>query len=745
MSVVSGTVPYQYIDIPFTFLGRFGGPSVGWSNNIQPIPEISGFLYEQAMYVHLAEIRKYGLYGDPTFYNYRAATPTEIAKQEILDPDPTGAFVSPSGNPYCLNYIVDLRASMNTIFDSVAWDTDSTQHVARTDYLRTSFSPLPSGVSGDFQYRVPEAVLYFGSIFGNNPVSASGVIGASGFLDTQTVTEISYQPYARFARLGGREVNGVTFETSPLFPALMKTNGGAYTQGPDEAKFDSTNYAALGLPQSSGYNPAAVVSGVMRVCGDGFSPLTQLRIISEENDPLTNNHVTDRWIGTLVYRNVQEAGPGNRPSTAGMALMDFTAQSPELHHGVHRIIVSDTSAGYGPSGVLSTYPNDEEQYHVTGWQSGIIAMNDNGTYSIVRNDSLGEPSDGFSLGNHGYQVVPVRSKGIHICNELFGGRTSSGILNISPFNGTPLMINAVKNENIGGTGEQAYAHFTKQPPPGITYVWRQGYDHPELYWRDGGLLVQAEGSATAYSFVRTQWSFRSYSSQQLPPPPDPTMAGSIRGTLGLGQNTHYYFHKVSLDSRSAEMSLVQFEHIGAGSSYAITGFAWSRNYGWFGTGGNSRNNNAFQAFTIAGSPDGGTFYESVAGGIEIVGPIGIGSKAFARRVLDIAGGVFSFWELKLGSSHGFFPALLYQYFVSVDTNLIPFTSTDINNFVSHTIFVGSNNEGITPGDWVVVALNSGQRFLCRLELDTSALKIKIVECLYRAPQTTATPEVFMNV
>jgi hypothetical protein len=223
------------------------------------------------------------------------------------------------------------------------------------------------------------------------------------------------------------------------------------------------------------------------------------------------------------------------------------------------------------------------------------------------------------------------------------------------------------------------------------------------------------------------------------------MAGSTRGTLGLGQNTHYYFHKVSLDSRSTEMALVQFEHIGAGSSYAITGFAWSRNYGWFGTGGNSRNNNAFQAFTIAGSPDGGTFYESVAGGIEIVGPIGIGSKAFARRVLDIAAGVFSFWELRLGSSHGFFPALLQQYFISIDTNLIPFTDTDINNFVSHTIFVGSNNEGITPGDWVVVSLNSGQRFLCRLELDTSAYRIKIVECLYRAPQTTATPEVFMNV
>jgi len=743
MSVASGVLPYQYIDIPFTFLGRFGNPSVGWSDQAQPIPEISGFLYEQAMYVHLAEIRKYGIESDPTFYNYRSAIPTEVAKQEVADPDPSGAFVSASGNPYCLNYIEDLRNSMDQIFTSVAWDTDSTQHIARTDYLRTSFSPLPSGASGDYQYRLPEKVLDFGSIFGDNAVSASGIIGASGYMDTQTIREISYQPYARFSRRGERFAFNVTYETAPVFPALITPGGDSYTAGPDVGDMNAFNYGELGAPQSSGFSPAVLASGVMRLCGDGFSETTQLRIISEENDPLTAVAAGERWIGDWADRNTQIPAASGHPRTVGMAFMNFVAQSPELLHGVHRIIVSDSNTGYGPSGVLSVYPNSEDDYHVTGWLSGIVAMNEDDTYSIVRNSTSGEPQESYALVDNGYSVTPQRSKGIHICDELFGGRNSSGVLNISPFNGAALLLSPVRNDNLGGTGAQTSAYFTTQPPPGITYVWRQSYDTPSLYWRNAGEMIQEEGSSTAFAFVKNQWSFRSYSSQQLPPAPDPST--DTGATAGLGQTTEYHFLKVNLNTRAVERSQVGFNHIGNHGSYAINGIAWSRNYGWFGVGGRSLDSHQFEAFRIVGDPDGGTFYESSAGGTEIVQPIGIGSKSFARRAVDVAAGVFSFWELRLGTSHNFNLVLLNQYTVTGDSNIIPFDVADINNFIGHTMFVGSNDEGITEGDWLVVGLDDGRRFLCRAELDTGSFEIQLVECLYQILQSSASPEVFMNV
>jgi len=749
MVVASGITPYQYIDIPFVFLGRLGGPSVGWSDNIQPIPEISGCLYEQAMYVHLAEIRKYGIEDPQTiFYNYRAATMTEVAKQEITNPDPSGALVSPSGNPYCLNYIEDLRASMDLIFNSVGWDTDTTGDFARQDYLRTSFGSFPSGAKGDFQYRLPARILFFGSIFGDNAVSASGVIGASGYLDTQTITEISYQPYARFARMGEHTYTNVTYETAPLFPALITSNGSSYAQSDYEDSLDPGNYIELGVPQTSGYDAGVIESGIMRVCGDGFTPMTQLRVISEDNTPLTNNHVSERWFGDLVYRNALEPSGIHRPGSSGMAMMDFIAQSPELQHGVHRIIVSNSNAGYGPSGQLSVYPTTD-YYDVRGWISGIVAEVGAGLSAIVRNEANGSPAVGTSISALGYSPVPIRSRGIHVCNKLFGGRNSSGLLNLSSFNNAALLLNTVENSNFGDDGSILDAYFTTQPPPGDTYVWRRTYKNPPLFWQDMGHLIRSEGSDDAYAFVESQWAFRSFWSRQSPPPPDPYTAGNTGYmTGGLEQIQEHFFIKLAIASRAVEHTHVQHKHIAQWGKYGIREIAWSRNYGWFGVGeftikyspGGAFLYHEFETFRLT-SPDGGNFIASSAGKLSLTQPIGIGNKSFARKMTN--GG--DYWELVLGSSQGYNTSLANAYSINVDDSIMPFAVADFGSFVGHTMFIGANDEGITPGDWVVVGLTDGRKFLCRVEVDSGDLEIDIVECLFQVQQSSATPEIFISV
>ena len=68
-----------------------------------------------------------------------------------------------------------------------------------------------------------------------------------------------------------------------------------------------------------------------------------------------------------------------------------------------------------------------------------------------------------------------------------------------------------------------------------------------------------------------------------------------------------------------------------------------------------------------------------------------------------------------------------------------------NQFVGHTIFISSNDEGITEGDWVVVALKDGRRFMCRAEVDSGDKEIDLVECLFEIQQSSATPEIFMDV
>jgi hypothetical protein len=415
-----------------------------------------------------------------------------------------------------------------------------------------------------------------------------------------------------------------------------------------------------------------------------------------------------------------------------------TAQT--LPHGVHKVIVSTADMGYGrTSGLIGYYPSDD-LYHTTGFIGGILGTVPGGN-DIVRNRSGGVPAAGNSTQAPGGGTVTT-SEGLHVCDKVFGARNTSGLVITSPFNGLPVFFNAISSENFGNNGALYSAYFTKQPPPGITYVWRQHYRTEAVRWRDMGSLIQAEGSTDAYGFTGSQWVFHSHSAQVIGTPPDPwTWHGQ---TAGLGQTDAYHFMKLDTTTRTVSHAQTNFDHISHNREYDMNGIAWSRNYGWFGTGGLSANGHRFESFRISGSPDGGSLIKSSAGSLEIQSPIGIGAYSFVRRGTDVRAGNRLYWTVQLGNSDDYNTAILNFFDVVVSGDL-PFSTGDIvGTFIGHTIFVGANDEGITQGDWVVVSTNVG-RFLCRVVVDTGAGELQLVECLFEITNTAVTPEIFISI
>lgn len=753
MTVQSGVLPYEYIDIPFTFIGRYGGPPSGinMSPELPVIPEISGFLYEQAMYVHLAEIRKHGDFGsdDHTWSNFIAAISGTVYRDEISDPDPSGTKVGLSGNPYAVSFIDELRNSLDLVFQGVARDSEYTQQTVRTDYFKVSFSGLPSGQNGDYQYRIHPTLLFFGPGDGNLGLLPPDVVGGSGFLDTQTVLELSYQPYARFSRRGDTEIINVRYETAPIFPAVITAQNQLPIFGGDNDKFKPGKYFAVGgVPQTSGYNFDVTASGFLRLCGDAFSGSTEVRFISEDNNPWTAvAPATRRWIGEHEYRNIGIA-LDDVSDTPGMVLVD-DGVAQNLQHGVHRAIVATSGFGYGAtSGEISVYPPSGAEFNdPTGFVSGVVGTEKTTGALIVRNKSGGAPATGTTaiIGIHTGGVR--RTLGVHICNDCFGARSSSGLITVSPFNGSGLMLAAVDNINRGDDGAQFAAFFTKVGPP--TWVWRQQYRPSSAFWSSAGGLIQEEGDTNAYAFLGTDWTFRSYSFQSftgpVSPPDAPIGAGSINSTRGLGQTERYQFLKIDLTDRTVTEVGTQYPHISRTLDYSLNGIAWSRNYGWFGVGGKSSNNHAFESFRISGDLDGGTFIPSSAGGADLSAPIGIGDKSFVKLLADVSLNIRRWWEVTLGGSAGYNTILVKAYTLVIDGDL-PFDTSDITlvGIQGHTMFIPANDEGITDGDWVVIETNNLGRVLCRVEVDSGLAEIQIKEMLYRIENTSLSPSIWMS-
>jgi hypothetical protein len=738
MTVVSGELPYTYLDIPFLFTGR-GAGSVGvpWQNynGVFAIPQPSGYLFEQAMFAQLAELRKYAEPPLEThrWWIYKGASLSSVSKEPINDPSPIGATLSPSGNTNCLNLVVDLRDSQDRIFRVMATDSMYTSGEIRTDYFQVSFSGLPSGQAGDYMFLVDPRALMFGPI-NDDPTQ---YVGASGYIDSQTLLEVSYQPYARLSRQGQHDVRDVTYETAPLFPAVIGSDGSYPTMNGDEAELHPGDNSALGAPQTSGFSPLALSSGYLRVVGDALTNQTRLYIVTGDQAPFLTSDVSERWIGKARYRNENESS--YVLSTKGMAYV--TPGAINVPHGVHKVVVANAECGHGgQSGLISIYPKDTS-YDTTGWIDGLIGLTPSNE-DIVRNKSGGIPANGNVVQASGGNVAN-RSVGIHVCNELFGGRNASGLVNISPFNGAALYLNTVPNVNYGGDGLIENAYFTKQPPPGVTWVWRQLYDNEKVFWRTISHMILAEGDTEAYAFHGNQWLFRSYSYQGIGPVDPWTWTGS---TAGLGQSQNYHFMKIDTQTHVVDYVKCGYSHFTKNGEYGMNGIAWSRDYGWWGVGGSSLDGHKFESFRITGNPDGGSLFTSNGGSIRIVQPIGIGDYSFARRPTDITAANLIMFKMKFGASQGYSTVLETVYTVTTTGN-VPFSDGDIvtaNIFIGHTMFIGVNSEGITPGDWVVVSTNLG-RFLCRVELDTIANEIQIVECLFKIEQNTVTPEIFLSL
>ena len=739
MTVASGEAPYSYIDLPFLCKGR-GQGSVGvpWQNVITPIPEPSGYLFEQAMFVQLAEMNKYGdqRYAGHCWWIYKGANLSQIIKEPISDPNPSGSAVMASGNMNCLNMVQDLRDSLNRIFVAISTDSIYTSGQIREDYFRSNFPTLPSGRAGDYQFRIIQKPFNFGPI---NDESGSGqYVGASGYLDSQTILEVSYQPYSRFSDNSSRVVRGFKVEVAPLFPACIGSDGKFLTSVSDDSHFYAGDYDTLGLPQSkSSFNSDALPSGYMRICGDAFSKNTSLQIVTSNNELMPVVAVDKRWLGNYQTRNLSESE--NLVETNGMAYVRSSAQS--LPHGVQKVILSTSDIAYGASsGILGVYP-DDAHYHVTGWVSGLVGQKDDN--DIIRNCTGGSPADGVTVLPSENGTVN-RSSGIHVCDKVFGGHNTSGVVVISPFNGIGLFLNAYDEKNFGSDGEMCNATLITIPSnyPYYHYTWYQYWNDKVLRWRDINYsFVRAEGSDIAYAYMSTQIKARrNYTYGEHAPdiwiergPPRTSLVQCKYHFLTFNTSTHKQGY-CSTNYRNPNGS----SWSSAGSNTSIWGLAWSRNYGWFVTGGPSTAYHIFPAGLITGTPDGGLFVKAGSDNLSIYYPIGIGSLSFVRTSLD----EFTYRTLSFNPTVGGGRiAKIGAAYTVVATNGVPFKSEDMSlPFRGHTIFVGSNDEGITPGDWVVVSTTKGT-YICRAVV--TGRQIQLVECLFNVPGSY--PEFLMSL
>jgi len=740
MVVGSGELPYLYLDIPFEYLGR-GPGSVGvpWQNMITDIPQPSGYLFEQAMFVQLAEIRKYGEgdYKGHYWWIYKGANLTTVTKEPIYDPTPTGSAIIASGNMNCLNMVQDLRDSLDRIFSVMSTDSVYTSGEIKRDYFQTSFFEFPSGQVGDFQFKISSQPFLFGPL--NTDITQ--YMGGSGYLDSQTIKEISYQPYSRFSKKGTHTIRSADIETAPLFPACIKSNGEFLSPHPDDANLYAGDYSKLGVPQTFGFDPNVLPSGYMRVCGDAFSKNTNLHIVTRHNVSLNCDSVGKRWIGLAETHNLTE---NHLIETVGMAYMTASPfVGHNFPHGVRKIIVSSSDMGYGRgSGLISIYPNDID-YNVTGWISGLVGTNND--IDVICQQENGQPITGVISAPSGGGIVR-QSHGVHVCDQAFGCHNTSGLIVTSPFNGAGLFFHAFNEVNYGGDGSIKDCGFVVIPegPPywhAAHWEWYRSYNKPEIKWRGANNFIQPPGDPVAYSYMGTWNTYTRYMWWSAAVP-TPCVSWSqyhftSRRYIFLKYNTQTY----DMSSFNSIESVDWYTH-----SIGFSGLGWSRQHGWFATGGKSVDSHKFEAGFFPGDLD-GSFTRGAAGSLELNSPIGIGNYSFVMRGFDRRGGNKIYWNIEFNWSQKYkqyYVVILDSYDV-VATDSVPFSTSDLScPFIGHTMFIGNNNEGITPGDWVVVSAK-GQRWICRVVVDDDTKELRLVECLFGINQTARTPDFFMSI
>jgi hypothetical protein len=239
----SGDIPYQYIlnTLPFRIESD---ETVG----------LSGILFEQGSFVLTAEVARQGGSLAHPFYTYI----NPFNARSLYAPTISGDVLAQTGVPACANfidYILDMRSALTTIFSQINLDSDYSTAQISGDYFNHVYdASTPNNKSG----FTTTAELPTGNI-----TTVNTILGGSGALYDIDLGEVLYQPYPRFSTWQREDShNGtqpVNIISGPIYPMFHDTNGGLV----DTNARDDTNIVA-----GTEINNAHVQSGVLRIHGD---------------------------------------------------------------------------------------------------------------------------------------------------------------------------------------------------------------------------------------------------------------------------------------------------------------------------------------------------------------------------------------------------------------------------------------------------------------------------------------------
>lgn len=308
MIVTSGEIPYKYSFDPLPIRSLSAG-HYGYS----------GIIFEQPMFVHKAEMRRYKpestLPSQRRFYKYIHPSGSKIE----IEPTASGAALSDGKNPGSTNfidYIRDGQINLDIVLLLKGGDAEISLDPADTtlleDYLTRMYPSTPSGAAGLYSHNAFDGPI--GIQAGTNP----DLIGVSGALYDTDIGELMYQPYPHL-----RETVGLI---APISPAFMSPGGGLATNS------RSTDFS---------------ISGKIRVQGDVLTPDTKYLLRNASNVETT--------FGAFYMGGARDLGNGRADPLAEVFITP-QAQSVGVYHVGVRNDLADFPHATMASGLASVWP-----------------------------------------------------------------------------------------------------------------------------------------------------------------------------------------------------------------------------------------------------------------------------------------------------------------------------------------------------------------------------------------------------
>ena len=406
MVLVSGVLNYQYdYNLPL----RVDNPVL-----------ISGVFIEQPQFVHLSEYRRllnYGTNSPYVKYDYVDAAPSGYEPKG----DASTLSIFTPGNVLYIDYILDLRNTLDLLFEAYSLDSPWSAYDHKLDWLTNTYPLSPSGYVGKHLHRAPSSVGYILD-------SSLEILGGSGAIYDIDYGEIAFNPYPFFAKTKSLDVHGTSIldkfmmNVSPLYPCVQNTNGQVPHPGVDY------------VPQvaGSGYvNPTHTASGLVRIDGYSISSGTLISATNLINKSIRENAFT---FVTSEKRYVVPSGFNCDFSR------NFYMPPSGIASGVYRLCLQNQSQFFPntviQSGLISLWPNYSSQF------SGIITNDVQSGHARDLHDGYEVFDDCLWMLDHGY--FPGTN----------GFATeASGLCIVSPFTGRFLWIKHAdrKSHSVGGT------------------------------------------------------------------------------------------------------------------------------------------------------------------------------------------------------------------------------------------------------------------------------------------------------